>query len=60
MRVDRDLLVGEILSLNLLWMEENTSVRLATQHKNGSQFCYLLAVSAIWRVPASFTSSASK
>jgi hypothetical protein len=46
-------------SLNRLWMTENTSIRLARQRKNGSQCCYLLAVSAIWRASV-FTSSASK
>jgi hypothetical protein len=33
--------------------DENTSIRLARQHKNGNQFCYLLAVSASSRVQAS-------
>ena len=55
-----DLLVAVTGSLNPLWATENTSIRLARQHKNGSQFCYLLALSAIWACASLFTSPASK
>jgi len=33
--------------------DRNNFIRLARQHKNGNEFCYLLAVSASSRVQAS-------